>query len=297
MPGEALIRVAAAGICSTDLEIAKGYIPGFQGVPGHEFFGHIMEADDPLLIGKRVTAEINAGCGTCGFCRSGMARHCPHRTVLGILDRNGAFAEYLAVPQSSVVAIPEDIPDASAIFIEPLAAALEIFDQVAIPGDAEILLIGDGRLAQLIGLVFLRQGFKLSIAGKHPWKIALLEKQGATVVGSDQILHASFRYVIEASGSPSGFGHAIQSVTPRGTIVLKSTYSSPLTFNPAPLVVNEITLIGSRCGLFSKALAFLREHKPDLSYLISEKVALVDALKGFEAARRPDRLKVVVEMG
>jgi threonine dehydrogenase-like Zn-dependent dehydrogenase len=294
--GETLIRVSQAGICSTDIEIVKGYVPGFKGIPGHEFFGHIEEAGNHAWIGRRVTAEINAGCGTCDFCRAGMERHCPRRTVLGIMNRNGAFAEYVTVPQSSVFELPVDIPEPSAILIEPLAAALEILDQVPIPYNQEVLLIGDGRLAQLIGTVFCCKGYRLSVEGKHQWKVALLEKQGASVFQPGDVPNSSFAYVIEASGTPSGFARAMQCVMPRGTVILKSTYVSGIPYNPAPLVVNEITLIGSRCGRFGRALEFLRTYRPDLSYIISERVPLADALRGFEASKRPDHLKVVITM-
>ena len=294
--GETLIRISQAGICSTDLEIVKGYVPGFKGILGHEFFGHVEEADDPAWIDRRVTAEINAGCGACDFCRAGMERHCPHRTVLGIMNRSGVFAEYVVVPQSTVVEIPADLPESSAILIEPLAAALEILDQVRIPAKQEVLLIGDGRLAQLIGTVFCNQGYRLSVAGKHPWKYAFLEKQGALVLRPGDIPQSGFAYVIEASGAPSGFALAVQCVKPRGTIILKSTYASDMPCNPALLVVNEITLVGSRCGRFDRALAFLCQYRPDFSYMISEHVALTDAMRGFKASKRPDRLKVVITM-
>jgi threonine dehydrogenase-like Zn-dependent dehydrogenase len=295
--GEVLIRVSQAGICSTDLEIAKGYVPGFRGILGHEFFGHVEEADDPAWIGRRVTAEINAGCGTCDYCKAGMERHCPRRTVLGIINRNGVFAEYTVVPQSTVVEIPADLLDSSAILIEPLAAALEILDQVYIPNDQNVLLIGDGRLAQLIGAVILTHGHRLSVVGKHPWKSAFLEKQGAIVLRPEDIPDSGFAFVIEASGSPSGLALAVRCVKPRGTIILKSTYASDMPFNPAPLVVNEITVVGSRCGRFDNALAFLHKYRPDFSYMISEKVSLHDAIKGFEASKQPDRLKIVITMG
>jgi threonine dehydrogenase-like Zn-dependent dehydrogenase len=294
--GETLIRVSQAGICSTDLEIVKGYVPGFKGILGHEFFGRIEEADDPAWTGRRVTAEINAGCKACDFCRAGMERHCPRRTVLGIVNRSGVFAEYACVPQSSVVEIPEDLPDSSAILIEPLAAALEIFDQVGIPAGQDVLLIGDGRLAQLIGTVFCTLGYRLSVEGRHSWKKAFLERQGASVFQPGEAPDSRFAFIVEASGAPSGFARAMQCVKHRGTVILKSTYASAMPFNPAPLVVNEITLVGSRCGRFDRALAFLRQYRPDLSYMISERVTLPDAIRGFEASKRPDRLKVVITM-
>ncbi|MGA2506395.1 MAG: alcohol dehydrogenase catalytic domain-containing protein [Chitinispirillaceae bacterium] len=294
--GEVLIRVCRAGICSTDLEIIKGYVPGFSGILGHEFFGYVEEADNAKHIGKRVTAEINCGCEKCGYCRSGLQRHCPNRTVLGIMKKDGAFAEYIAVPNENVILIPDEISETSALFIEPLAAALEIMEQHPVSPDQTVLLVGDGRLAQLIGCVFLSQGIPLSAVGKHAAKLGLLKQLGAKTFLLDDFTPSPFDIVIEASGKPSGFELALACVKPRGTIVLKSTYAESFALNPSPIVVNEITIIGSRCGRFSEAIRFLLKFKPDLSYLISARYPFSKALEAFEKAKGKDVLKVVLEM-
>lgn len=295
-PGEVLIRVSRAGICSTDLEIVKGYVPGFSGIPGHEFFGHVEAADDASLIGKRVTAEINCACGSCDFCRSGLRRHCPNRTVLGIVDRSGAFAEYIAVPQENAVVIPDEIPESSALLIEPLAAACEILEQITIGKEQPVLLVGDGRLAQLIGCVFLANGIPCTVAGKHAAKLAHLERRGARTFLLDKFTRSPFAVVIESSGNASGFDLALACVKPRGTIVLKSTYAGGIQFNPSSVVVNEITLVGSRCGTFSEALRFLRKYKPDLSYMISARYPFSRVVQAFEKSKEKDVLKVILEM-
>jgi threonine dehydrogenase-like Zn-dependent dehydrogenase len=294
--GEVLIRVQRAGICSTDLEILKGYIPGFCGILGHEFFGCIEEADDPSSIGLRAAAEINCACGSCAQCRGGLGRHCHRRTVIGIANRDGCFADYIAVPAGNVVIIPENIPESSAVLIEPIAAALEIFEQIPLSAEHDALLIGDGRLAQIIANVFISKDFPLTVVGKHPAKLAHLEKRGLPTMLRQEFAQRPFDIVIEASGSPSGFELALACVKPRGTIVLKSTYADGFPFNPAPIVVNEITLIGSRCGRFDAALRFLLNYRPDFSYMISARYPLGEALHAFERAKGKDVLKVVLEM-
>jgi threonine dehydrogenase-like Zn-dependent dehydrogenase len=294
--GEVLIRVAKAGICTTDIEIVKGYTAGFCGVLGHEFFGFIEDADDPTLIGKRATAEINCACGSCALCASGLGRHCTNRTVIGIVKRDGCFADYIAVPIKNVVVIPDIVPETSAVLIEPLAAALEIFDQIPLSAEHETLLIGDGRLAQLIANVFICKDYPLTVVGKHETKLAHLRKRGLPVKLLPEFSPSPFDIVIEASGSPSGLALAIASVKPRGTIVLKSTYAGDFPFNPAPIIVNEITVVGSRCGRFDDALRFLLNYHPDLSYMISARYPLAKALSAFEKAKAKDVLKVVLEM-
>jgi threonine dehydrogenase-like Zn-dependent dehydrogenase len=294
--GEILIRVHHAGICSTDLEILKGYVPGFNGVLGHEFFGFIEEADDAALIGKRATAEINFGCGDCGFCKIGLGRHCPDRTVLGIINRQGAFAEYLSVPAENVIQIPSTLSDSSAVLIEPLAAALEIFEQVSITEEHKVLLIGDGRLAQLIALAFSCKEYSLTAVGRHSEKLDLMAARGTTTCASDIFTPSPFDIVIEASGSPSGFQLGLLCVKPRGTMVLKSTHAAGFQFNPAPLVVNEITVVGSRCGRFEEAVRFLINFHPDLSYMISAKYPFSQAPWAFARAKQKNALKVILEM-
>lgn len=294
--GEALVRVKEAGICSTDLELLRGYVPGFSGIPGHEFVGMVEDAADASLVGKRVTAEINCACGACDWCRSDLGRHCPERTVMGIVNRAGCFAEYIAVPIENIIVIPDEIPASSAIFIEPLAAALEIFDQVAIGPNASVLLVGDGRLAQLIARVFCAKRLALTVVGKHPLKLGMLPKEFVAGHALDAFTPRQFDIVIEASGSPAGFGLGLSCVKPRGTLVLKSTYAAGFVFNPAPVVVNEITIVGSRCGRLRDAITFLLACRPDLSPLITARYPFSDALQAFEKTRGGRTLKTVLEM-
>jgi threonine dehydrogenase-like Zn-dependent dehydrogenase len=294
--GETLIRVQTAGICSTDLEIIKGYVPEFCGILGHEFFGTIVEAGDQSLIGKRATAEINCACGTCSFCKNGLGRHCPDRSVIGIVKRDGCFAEYISVPSENVILVPEALPETSAVLIEPLAAALEIFDQVPLSAELDTLLIGDGRLAQIIANVFKGKDYPLAVTGKHPEKLTCLERMGITILPMEEPGQKRFDVVIEASGSPSGFAKAVACVKPRGTIVLKSTYAGSFPFNPAPLVVDEITLVGSRCGRFDEAIRFLLNYRPDFSYLVSARYPIDESLKAMEKAKGKGVLKVLLDM-
>jgi 2-desacetyl-2-hydroxyethyl bacteriochlorophyllide A dehydrogenase len=296
---EALVRVTSAGICNTDIEITRGYIPDFTGIPGHEFFGYVESVSDPAhqhLIGKRVTAEINCACNRCSFCGQGLQRHCPGRTVIGISNRNGAFAEYITLPLDVLVPIPDFISDDTALFIEPLAAALEIFEQIAIPPDRDVLIIGDGKLAHLIALALKPSGCGLKLFGKHAWKVKLLHDRGIdATTDRGEISGRLFDIVIEASGSPAGFHEGISLVKPRGTVVLKSTYARSFSFNPAPIVVNELTLIGSRCGRFSAAIEFLKRERIDLSYLIGKRFPLNQGLAAFSAAQQSDMLKVIID--
>jgi alcohol dehydrogenase len=298
-PGEAVIRVAAAGICNTDIEITRGYIRGFRGIPGHEFFGHVEAVADPAhhgLVGKRVTSEINCACNRCSFCLQGLQRHCPNRTVIGIDGRNGVFAEYVSVPEESIVPLPDSISDGNAIFIEPLAAALEIPAQIQMKPGQEVLVIGDGKLAHLIAHALNPAGCKLKVLGRHPWKASLLRDRGIdATVDKNEIAGARYDVVIEASGSPAGFDEGLAHVKPRGTFVLKSTYAGSFPFNPAAVVVNELTLLGSRCGRFGAAIEFLERERIDLSYLISRRFPLGEAVSAFSAAQGSDVMKVVID--
>ena len=251
--GEALVRVLLAGICKTDTEITKGYM-NFIGVLGHEFVGVVEDARDKSLVGKRVVGEINAGCESCRSCVRGLSRHCLHRTVLGIQGRHGAFAEYLTLPEANLVIVPDSVSNEKAVFVEPLAAALEILEQVHIEPSDRVLVIGDGKLGVLIAMVLNLYGSDLLLVGKHREKMVVFEDQGGKVVFLEELLDTADRFdkVIEASGRPSGWKLALERVKPRGTIVLKSTYHESISFNPAPLVIDEITLVGSRCGLFPR---------------------------------------------
>lgn len=291
---EVLIKVSKAGICNTDHEITKGYVPNFTGVLGHEFLGFVEEAQDKNLVGKRVSGEINLACGICNFCKKGLERHCPNRTVLGIINRNGAFAEYLILPKQNVIEIPNEIPDERAIFIEPLAAACEILEQVQILPLHEVLLIGDGKLALLIARFLHSTGCKLKILGKHQDKLDTLEEIGISTVLLQNFAPKSFDIVVEASGNSTAFEFGLNCTKPRGTFVLKSTYAGGINFNPAQVVVNEITMIGSRCGKFQDALKFLLNHKPALEKMIHLEFDFTKALEAFETSALKDTLKVIL---
>jgi 2-desacetyl-2-hydroxyethyl bacteriochlorophyllide A dehydrogenase len=293
---EVLVRVTRAGICNTDHEITRGYMEGYKGILGHEFIGVVEDADMHTLIGKRVSAEINCSCSKCDYCKNGLGRHCPERTVLGILERSGAFAEYLAVPAQNVVMIPDSIPDTTAVFIEPLAAALEIFEQISLENKS-VLLIGDGKLGLLIAHALYMKGSRdFLVVGKHGENLGQLSALGIKTVLAQNFEKKQFDVVIEASGSPAAFPLAVECVKPRGAIVLKSTYADNLSFNPSPIVVNEITLIGSRCGLFSNALRFMETFAPDFSSLISKEFPFDNAIEAFEYSRKPGVLKVLLKM-
>lgn len=296
-PGETIIRVNKAGICNTDLEITRGYMKGFSGILGHEFIGTLADSSVSASAAKRVTAEINCGCGHCPLCKTGDERHCAERTVLGIYGRDGAFAEYISVPSRNIHQIPDLISDNNALFIEPLAAALEILEQVPITTNQRVLIIGDGKLAQLIAHVMVSTGCELYVAGKHPEKLNLLGNLPLSTVLTTELDRAgTFDIVVEASGAPDGFATAVLKVKPRGTIILKSTYAQPLVFNPATLVINEITLVGSRCGRFEPAIKFLTEKKPDFSYLIEQHYPINDAIQAFDHAGKKGARKIIIDM-
>jgi threonine dehydrogenase-like Zn-dependent dehydrogenase len=294
--GETIIEVKKAGICNTDIEITKGYMEGFRGVPGHEFFGTIHSSNLPISKNKRVTAEINCGCGTCNVCNSGDERHCLNRTVIGIAGRNGAFAQYISVPDRNVIEIPDEISDTNAIFIEPLAAALEIPEQITITPDHTVALFGDGKLGQLIAQVLQSTGCDLTVIGKHPDKMEYLESLGIKTQVVTNANPRLYDIVVEASGSPDGFHSAMSMVKPKGTFILKSTYAGGISFNPAPIVINEIHVLGSRCGRIHSAIKFLVDRKPDFSYLIEKEYSLDNALEAFSHACTKGSKKIVVGM-
>ncbi|MCP4146381.1 MAG: alcohol dehydrogenase catalytic domain-containing protein [bacterium] len=293
---EILIEVRLAGICNTDHEITRGYVPGFDGIPGHEFIGIVKEADDHSLIGKRCTAEINCACGKCPYCRQHLQRHCPNRTVLGIINRNGCFAKYVTVPKENLTLIPESIPDSNAVFIEPLAAALEILEQIEIRQTSNVLLLGDGKLGLMIGHVLASTGCQLTVVGNHPEKLALLNYLHIAKISGKDFKKGKYDIVIEATGNPATFNVAVENTKPRGTIIMKSTYAGNNDLNLSAVVVNEITLIGSRCGLFSKAVDFLQMNDISFENMINGEYPITDALNAFEASKRPGALKVLLRM-
>ncbi len=287
------MRVLLAGICNTDLEIIRGYM-GFSGILGHEFVGVVEQATDQRLAGQRVAGEINAGCGSCNLCRSGMERHCPHRSVLGILHRQGAMAEYVSLPERNLIPVPASVPDNAALFVEPLAAAVEILEQVKIEPCHDLLVIGDGKLGLLTAMVLRLTGCAVTLVGKHEDKLALVRSPGVRAIGLDE-LHTTderFDVVVEASGHPSGWDLAVQRIKPRGTFVLKSTYAEALHFNPAPIVINEVTIVGSRCGRFEPALRFLEQGLIDPLPLLVDIMPLDQAVEAFAAAQSKGTLKI-----
>ena len=292
---EALIKVILAGICATDLEITQGYI-AFEGTLGHEFVGVVEEcADMPELVGRRVVGEINAGCGWCDWCRRGLARHCPQRTVLGISGLDGAFADYLVLPAWNLHPVPDEVDDRRAVFAEPLAAAMEILEQVHIPPGAPVLLVGDGRLAQLIVRVLARAGCLVEAVGRSERKIRRMRGYAHKGYLNAPPPDVKYPFVVEASGSPRGWRSAVNAVEPRGTVILKSTYAGRTEFNPAPLVVDEITVVGSRCGRFAPALKALAGGL-EVSDLIDAEFPLTQWKEAMNRAREPETLKVLLEI-
>lgn len=291
--GEALLRVRLAGICGTDLELLHGYYP-YTGIPGHEFVGEVVEAESLALIGQRVVGEINLPCGHCDSCLANRPTHCENRTVLGIRGRNGAFAEYLTLPETNLHPVPASVPDEAAVFVEPLAAALEIQQQVAIRPDSRVLVIGAGRLGQLIAQTLALTGCDLRVMARHPRQRALLAERGIPWLNEDQAPARHFDVVVEATGSPAGFQLARQAVRPRGTLVLKSTYRGGFNVDFSSLVVDEITLVGSRCGPFPAALRLLERKLVDPTGLIEADYSLARGVEAFERAGQRGVLKVLV---
>lgn len=291
--GEALIRVRLAGVCGTDLELLRGYVP-FTGIPGHEFVGEVAEADDPSLIGRRVVGEINLVCGSCAACRAGRPTHCESRKVLGIRGRNGAFAEYLTLPEANLHPVPDGVPDAAAVFAEPLAAALEIQQQVAVRPSDRVLVVGAGRLGQLIAQTLALTGCELGVAARHPRQQRLLAERGIRTVPEAAVSPRNFDLAVEATGSPSGFELARRAVRPRGTLILKSTYAGALSVDLSSLVVDEISVIGSRCGPFGAALRLLERRAVDPTGLIDAEYPLARAAEAFERAGQPGAFKILI---
>jgi len=293
--GEALIKVLLAGICATDLELVRGYYP-FVGILGHEFVGEIIAAPgNNQLEGRRVVGEINLVCGNCPACSSGRSHHCQNRTVLGIVGKDGAFAEFLTLPVKNLHTVPESIPDEWAVFCEPLAAALEILEQVHILPSHSVLVIGAGRLGQLIARAIALAGCELAVVTRWDAQIDLLAKAGVPSIKEKDISPGTWDVVIEATGSPDGFKIAREAVRAKGIIILKSTYKGNLELNISSLVVDEITLVGSRCGPFSPALHLLQSKQVDPTPLISNRYPLSRAIEAFELAAQPGVFKVLLD--
>lgn len=292
--GEALVRVRLAGICATDLEMARGYYP-FTGVPGHEFVGEVVEAPgEEMWLGQRVVGEINISCGRCETCLLGRGVHCERRSVLGILDHDGVFAEYVTLPVKNLHRVPDSVPDEAAVFTEPLAAALEIQEQVLIQPSDRVLLIGAGRLGQLVARTLALTGCNLEVVARRKIQRQLLQDCYIKTISEAEVREDQFDLVVDTSGSPSGFVLAKRGVRPRGTIVLKSTYKGDININLSNLVVEEITLVGSRCGPFPPAVRLLENNIVDPRPLISDDFPISDGLLAFERAAQPGMLKVLL---
>jgi len=293
-PDEALVRVRLSGVCGTDLGLANGYYP-FTGVIGHEFVGDVVESPDPSWVGARVVGEINAACGRCEACLACRPTHCEDRTVLGIAGRDGAHAEYVALPVANLHRVPGSVPDEAAVFTEPLAAACEILQQVHVLPTDRVLLVGAGRLGQLVAQVLALTGARLRVVAKHPNQRALLAARGIETIDEADVEPGRWDIVVEATGSPSGFDLAARALRPRGTLVLKSTYRGEVSIALAPFVVDEITIIGSRCGPFAPALRLLERGDVDVLPLIEERFPLERAVEAMGAAGRPGAMKVLLE--
>jgi threonine dehydrogenase-like Zn-dependent dehydrogenase len=294
-PGEALIRVAMAGVCNTDLEIARGYM-NFSGVLGHELCGVIEACPDPRFAGRRVAGEINLSCGRCEQCARGLARHCPQRTVMGIAGKDGCFAEYVTPPMTNLHTLPEELSDERACFVEPAAAAFEVLEQVMVLSRDRVAVLGDGKLGLLIAQVLESTGCALTLVGNHARKLELARQAGITTAEIGSLARKSFDVVVEATGSPTGLHAAVELVRPRGTVVLKSTYHGKLELDAAPLVIDEITVVGSRCGPFERAIPALASGLVRPDALIDAIVPLVRAESAFERAAQPGALKVLLDM-
>jgi len=295
-PGEALVAVRVAGICDTDLQLARGYM-NFRGVPGHEFVGEVLEADDRSLVGARVVADINAGCGTCASCTSERGHHCQTRSVLGILGRSGAFAEQLTIPDRCLVRVPDELDDDGAVFAEPLAAALHVLDEAATRSARTAVVLGDGKLGLLIALALHASGLRTTVVGRHAEKLSLAAAAGiATCLEGDDAPRGA-DLVVEATGSEKGLAAALTLVRPRGTVVLKTTVAAPFSVDLSPVVIHEITLIGSRCGDMQRAVDVLSRNEVDPRPLIGARYPLSRADAAFEHAGRRGSLKILVDVG
>lgn len=297
--GEALIKVSLAGICNTDFEITKGYM-GYNGILGHEFVGVVEEvnSDDKSLLGKRVVAEISYGCNDpeCEWCAQKNYRHCPNRHTLGIVDKDGCFAEYLTMPLNVLFEVPENVSDEQAVFVEPLAAACEITEQLHIKPIDKVVVLGDGKLGLTTALTLHAQGFDVTLIGKHQNKLDIAKNQKVkTQLLQELKVENNFDVVVEATGSVSGFETSLALVKPRGVLVLKSTIATGKELNLAPIVINEITVLGSRCGQFPPALRLLENDRIDFKPFISGVYNIDDAIEGFEANKSKETLKVLIK--
>jgi threonine dehydrogenase-like Zn-dependent dehydrogenase len=292
--GFALLRLLVAGICNTDLELQRGYY-GFSGTPGHEFVAEVVEADTRPLIGKRVVGEINLACGDCDWCRKDLGRHCPNRTVLGIVKHPGAFEEFFTLPEQNLHVLPDGLAMERAVFTEPLAAACEILDQVAIPPGQPVAVLGDGKLGLLVAQVLNAQGYRVHQFGHHAEKLRIAAAGGVTTeLTNGSLPTAEYDWVVDATGSTGGLRAACTMARPRGTVILKSTVHGTVGIDTAPIIVNELTLVGSRCGRFEAALPLLDHKLIRLDEMIADRFRLQDAPQAFERAAQRGTLKVLL---
>jgi threonine dehydrogenase-like Zn-dependent dehydrogenase len=289
----AVIRVIWAGVCRTDVELTRGYM-SFRGVLGHEFVGRVVEGP-PEWTGKRVVGEINFGCGLCADCKRGLARHCARRTVMGILDADGAMAEQIEVPIENLHEVPEGVRDEAAVFVEPLAAAFEILEQVHVTPAMECTVLGDGKLGLLVAQVLHLTGARVLVVGKHAAKLGLVATRGVATTTLASWTKKKADLVVEASGTSEGFAAALGATKPRGTLVLKTTAAAAAKLDLSPVVVQEITIVGSRCGSFAPAIRALKAGSVDVMPLIDGRVPLRDAERALEMAARPGMLKVLID--
>lgn len=296
--GDTLVRVRQVGVCSTDLEIVKGYM-NFRGVLGHEFVGIVEDSPDKKLIGQRIVGEINCVCGRCDLCMSGLSNHCRNRTVLGIQNHDGCFAELVRLPRANLHELPDDVDDDAAVFVEPLAAAFQIRKQLgsALTSKTWVTVLGDGRLGLLVAQVLHDAGCAIRVVGRHEKKLGLCEKWGVkSRLVSDVRPRHDQDVVVDCTGSAEGFELACAMCRPRGTLVLKSTVADGKPLNLAPVVVDELTVIGSRCGPFRPAIAALSERRVDVHSLVSRRMKLTDGVEAMRIAAAPGVLKVILSM-
>lgn len=292
---ESLIRVILAGICNTDIEITKGYM-GYSGILGHEFVGIVEKSSNPELVGKRVVGEINAGCGKCSWCGKGLARHCPDRGTLGIWKKEGCMADYVVLPNENLVVVPDNLSNEEAVLVEPFAAAFEILEQLHIKPDSKVAILGDGKLGLLIGIALSTIPCDLIQIGKHPEKLEIVQNHKVkTCLLSDLKIEKDYDIVIDATGSVNGFETALSLTKPRGVLVLKSTVAADKPLNLAPVVIDEITILGSRCGQFKPAVDFLEKKIVNVLPLIAKTFKAEDAIEAFEYSRTKGVLKVLLD--
>jgi alcohol dehydrogenase len=293
--GYALLRLIVGGICNTDLELQRGYY-GFIGTPGHEFVAEVVEADNRRLIGRRTCGEINIACEQCDWCARRMDRHCPNRTVLGIVRHPGAFEEFFTLPERNLYLLHDDVPTERAVFLEPLAAANQILDQVRMPPRTRIAVLGDGKLGLLISMLFHARDYEVHHFGRHPEKLAIAQRAGVdTRIVDGDLPRAEYQFVVDATGSAEGLRDAVAMTRPRGFICLKSTVHGSVPIDTAPIIVNELTLIGSRCGRFESVYSWLSDPAIRLEEMVTDRFPLAEAPRAFARAAAPGVLKVLIQ--